>query len=115
MAIRTKKFRRIYTDQEVRAIQITTENLTDIVAYICRNGGAATGHLGRSYNVTRSGKAAHRPPRIRIKQETHGIGHYGEWSKIDWRVAKLGDWIVRNADGSFERVKANEFEHRFVA
>ena len=111
MAIRTKKFRHLGTHQEVRAIQITEKNLTDLVAYICRNGGAATGHTGRTYNVTPKGKSIHRPARIRIKQFT--FGH--SWSKRDWRVAYIGDVIVRNDDDSFERVKIDDFIRRYTA
>lgn len=109
MTIRTKKFRRIYTDQEVRAIQVTMNNLTDLVAYICRNGGAATGHIGRpEFN---------RPPRIRIKQETSGLGREcRRWVKQDWRVARLGDWIVKDVQtGTFERIKAADFERDYAA
>lgn len=105
MAIRTKKYRHLGTGVEVKAVKITLANLTDLVAYICRNGGAATGHLGRpEYN---------RPARIRIKQLTFGA----TWSKFDWRVANLGDYIVRHPEGKFpfERVKADDFERRFEA
>lgn len=103
MAIRTKKYRHLGTHQEVKAVQITLKNLTDLVAYICRNGGGATGHTGHvQFN---------RPARIRIKQRTFGHG----WSKNDWRVAHVGDWIVRNENNTFERVKADDFDRRYVA
>ncbi len=103
MAIRTKKYRHLGTNQEVRATKITEKNFTDLVAYICRNGGGATGHLARPQFK--------RPARIRIKQLTFGHG----WSKNDWRVALLGDWIVRNENNTFERVKADDFDRRYVA
>lgn len=107
MVIRTKK----YTHKDgrsVRAVQVTMKNLTDLVAYICRNGGAATGHLGRpEFN---------RPPRIRIKQRTSGVGRYGPWEKIDWRVTRLGDWIVKDeVSGEFVRIKAADFEREYTA
>lgn len=105
MAIRTKKYTAVDGFVRVRAVKITAANLTDLVAYICRNGSAATGHLGHpEYN---------RPARIRIKQWTHGAN----WSKLDWRVAKVGDWIVRG-DGpydAFYRVKAVDFPILFTA
>jgi hypothetical protein len=84
MAIRFKKYRHKAGGTRVfRAIRVTEKNIPELVAYICRNGGAATGHTGD----TKSG----RPPRIRIKQRTFGNG----WTKRDWRVAKVGDFIVR--------------------
>jgi hypothetical protein len=89
----------------VRAIQITEKNLTDVVAFINRNGGAATGHNGD----TRS----KRPARIRIKQLNFGEN----WGKRDWRVAKLGDYIVRREHDEFGtqffRVKELQFEEDF--
>ena len=85
MAIRTKKYRlKDDRTRQMRAIQITEKNLAEVVAYICRHGGAATGHLGNT--------ASNRPARIRIKQRNYGKN----WGKRDWRVAKLGDWIVRH-------------------
>lgn len=111
MSIRTKGFRHEWTHKEVRAVQITEKNLTDLVAYICRNGGAATGHLGRNYNVTPKGKTIHRRARIRIKQLTSGGGKNGYWTKLDWRVAYIGDWIVKDVEtGQFVRVKAEDFD-----
>lgn len=97
MAIRTKKY---FTSARLgiyRAVEITDKNLTDLVAYICRNGGIATGHNGRpQYN---------RPARIRIKQHTFGKN----WYKLDWRVAHIGDFIVRDENDNFFRVKKNDF------
>lgn len=114
MAIRTKKYRyNAGGDRRVRAIQITEKNLTEIVAYISRNGGAATGHLGRP--------EFKRPARIRIKQR-----NYGEtWGKVDWRVAEIGDYIVRydfpkgefyrdKGAIEFARVKARDFHTIFT-
>jgi hypothetical protein len=97
MAIRTKKYTTVEGIIEVRAVQITAKNLAAVVQYIRNNGGGATGHLGRAeYN---------RPARIRIKQRTYGT----TWSKLDWRVAKIGDYIVRYSDNEFARVKAVDF------
>lgn len=83
MAIRTKKYRhRVGGTRKIRALVLTEKNLPDVVAYICKNDGAATGHLGNT--------ASGRPARIRLKQR-----NYGEtWGKTDWRVAKIGDIIV---------------------
>ena len=102
MEIRTKKYRTESGLNEVRAIKITEKNLADLVAYICRNGGEATGHLARPQY--------RRPARIRIKQHTAGA----TWVKQDWRVALLGDWIVRYEDGSFARIKAKDFDNIFT-
>lgn len=113
MAIRTKEYR--FTaggSRRVRAIRITEKNLSELVAYIVRNGGAATGHNGDT--------ASGRPARIRIKQRNYGHN----WGKIDWRVAKIGDFIVRHdfkagehsrgtKSVEFERVKPAEFEATF--
>lgn len=81
-----------------RAIKITEANLTDLVAFICRHGGAATGHLARP--------EFKRPARIRIKQRNFG----NHWGKTDWRVAKIGDWIVRTDKNEFLRIKQLDFE-----
>lgn len=110
MAIRTKKYRfAAGGDRRVRAVRITEKNLPELVAYINRNGGAATGHQGN----TRSG----RPSRIRIKQRNYGY----TWGKKDWRVARVGDFIVRHdiqQEGfepiEFERIKDDIFEATFV-
>lgn len=97
MAIRTKKY---WTSARLglyRAVQITDNNLADVVSYICRNGGIATGHNDRpEFN---------RPARIRIKQKTYGKN----WYKLDWRVARVGDFIVRDENDNFFRVKQAEF------
>lgn len=93
----------------VQAVEITMANLTDLVWYICENGGGATGHLGDT--------ASKRPARIRIKQRNYGEN----WGKYDWRVAKLGDYIVihnfragtygREFESmEFSRVKKADFE-----
>ena len=103
MAIRTKKYRNQYANIDVKAIKITAANLTDIVAYICRNGGGATGHVGRP--------EFRRPARIRIKQITSGA----TWVKLDWRVALVGDYIVRYPAGDFARVKAVDFDRIYTA
>lgn len=97
MAIRTKKY---WTSTQLgvyRAVQITEKNLIDLVSYIVRNGGIATGHLERPEYK--------RPARIRIKQRNFG----NHWGKIDWRVANVGDYIVRNENDEFFRVKAVDF------
>ena len=93
----------------VRAVKITEKNLTDIVAYISKHGGAATGHLFIPPN---------RRARIRIRQLNYGY----DWGKRDWRVAELGDYIVqrefeatidRPTYVEFMRVKASEFDTLF--
>jgi len=103
MAIRTKKFQHRVTESEVRAVKITEKNLEDVVDYILRNGGAANGRLARP--------EFKRPARIRIKQWNHGR----KWAKKDWRVALIGDWIVRYEDGTFARVKAGTFDLYYIA
>lgn len=101
MAIRMKKYKSHLA--EVRAIKITEKNLEDVVEYILRNGGAANGRLARP--------DFKRPARIRIKQFTFGR----TWSKMDWRVALVGDWVIRYEDGSFARVKAGTFAKEYTA
>jgi aryl-alcohol dehydrogenase-like predicted oxidoreductase len=102
MSIHTRKYKSINRDEVARVVQIKEENLLGIVAYICRNGGAATGHNARpQFN---------RPARIRIKQLTQGK----TWSKFDWRVALIGDYIIRYQDDTFERVKAADFNKLFT-
>lgn len=71
--------------EQVRAIRVTEKNIAELVAYINRHGGAATGHNGD----TRSG----RPARIRLKQRNFGK----RWGKLDWRVAQVGDYIVEES------------------
>ncbi|AWN03418.1 hypothetical protein PBI_COUNT_97 [Microbacterium phage Count] len=97
MAIRTKKY---WTSAQLgvyRAVQITEKNLAEVVSYISRNGGIATGHNARP--------EFKRPARIRIKQLTFGKN----WSKNDWRVAAIGDFIVRDENDNFFRVKQADF------
>ena len=67
------------------------------MSYIVRNGGIATDHNGRP--------EFKRPARIRIKQLTYGKN----WSKNDWRVAHVGDYIVRDENDNFFRVKQVDF------
>lgn len=103
MAIRTKKYFSNITGRVVRVAKITDTNLTDLVAYICRNGGGATGHFARpEFN---------RPARIRIKQITQGL----TWSKMDWRVAHIGDYIIRYENDTYIRVKAVDFPIFYTA
>ena len=97
MAIRTKKYWSSARLGVYRAVQITHENLAEVVSYICRNGGIATGHGERPEYK--------RPARIRIKQKTFGEN----WTKNDWRVALVGDFIVRDENDNFFRVKKVEF------
>ena len=111
--VRWKRYisKRPYGPAHVRAVKITEKNLTDIVAYVCRYGGAATGH-----NFIPPKRRA----RIRIR-----LRNYGEtWGKRDWRVAELGDYIVMNEFKKgefhreedckeFERVKGKDFERTF--
>ena len=100
MAIRFKKYKhKAGGDRTFRAIRITDRNLAELVAYICRNGGSAFATSGEG------GK----PVRIRIKQRNYGHN----WGKRDWRVAKVGDFIVRHdfEPGDLDRVtKSVEFE-----
>lgn len=97
MAIRTKKYWSCAGLGVYRAVQITEKNLTELVSYIVRNGGIATGHNGRP--------EFKRPARICIKQLTYGKN----WSKNDWRVAHVGDYIVRDENDNFFRVKQVDF------
>lgn len=95
------------------AIQITEENLTDLVAYICGRGGAATGHNGDT--------ASGRPARIRLKQLNTGLGaNCRSWAKYDWRVFRVGDYIIThekfedlNNPTTFEGYKKDVFEARY--
>lgn len=81
MAIRFKK----YQDKNrsvgpVKALRITERNLSELVAYITKNGGTAFLTKG----------SENKPVRIRIKQRNFGEN----WGKRDWRVANVGDFIV---------------------
>jgi len=119
MAVRTKKFE--FTDGHgnkriVRGVRITEKNIVDVVNYIARRGGAATGHL-----TIPAGKGKkERPGRIRLRQLNFGEN----WGKRDWRVANVGDAIIVHDankafsqigfDVEFERVKASDFERDFA-
>lgn len=113
MAVRTKKFE--FTDghgvkRTVRGVRITEKNIVDIVNYITRRGGAATGHV--TIPGTKVKKV--RPGRIRLRQLNFGEN----WGKRDWRVANVGDAIIVHdlAEGriEFERVKDIDFERDFA-
>lgn len=108
MAIRTRRYRNKFNDRIVNAVQITDTNIVDIVNHITRNSGAATGHV----TIPGSKVKKERPGRIRLRQRNFGEN----WGKLDWRVANVGDWIVRHEyeiDGEkfteFYRVKAHAF------
>lgn len=109
MAIRFKKYSAKSKGYPVDAIRITEANLVEIVNYITKNGGAATGHE----TVPAKGKAKTRPGRIRLRQRNFGFN----WGKQDWRVANVGDFIVRDGDRKngyeFARVKDDQFEALF--
>lgn len=81
MSIRFKKFRSEDGAFERQAIKITEKNIDEVVAYIQRNGGSAFVTAG----------ADGKPRRIRIKQRNFGRN----WGKRDWRVAVVGDYIVK--------------------
>lgn len=105
MSIRFRKYNfksNEYLGHHVMAIKVTLKNIPELVAHICTRGGAATGHVGN----TPSGHKA----RIRLKQFTNGV----TWHKWDWRVARVGDYIVRNSDGSYSRIKAAKFEDEYA-
>lgn len=108
MAIRFKKYRhKAGGDRTFGALRITENNMTELVAYINKNGGSAF--------VTSGSKG--KPKRIRIKQRNFGKN----WGKIDWRVALVGDFILRHQfeagelfrekkSVEFERVREDDFE-----
>lgn len=81
MSIRFRKFRSEDGAFERQAIKITEKNIDEVVAYILRNGGSAF--------VTQGAEG--KPRRIRIKQRNFGRN----WGKRDWRVATVGDYIVK--------------------
>lgn len=114
MAIRLKKYKhKAGGTRVVRAVRITEHNINELVLYVVRKGGAATGHNGDT--------ASGRPARIRIKQRNYGEN----WGKKDWRVAKVGDFLVQYDLGGkefaqigfdpieFGRVKEDDFEASF--
>lgn len=120
MALRFKRFQHTAGGtREFYAVQITEQNIPEIVVAICNNGGAATGH----YSIPpvkvpgRKHPTKGRRGRIRLRQRNYGYN----WGKVDWRVAEIGDWIVRHhfkagelscekASVEFERVKAADFK-----
>lgn len=81
MSIRFRKFRSEDGAFERQAIKITEANIDEIVAHIQRHGGSAF--------VTKGAEG--KPRRIRIKQRNFGRN----WGKRDWRVAQVGDYIVK--------------------
>lgn len=97
MAIRFKKYKH-RNDKNAsvvfRAIRVTDKNIHELVDYIRRNGGQAfvtNAHDGK-------------PMRIRIKQRTWGK----TWFKRDWRVAEVGDFILRHDFANPNRFPINE-------
>lgn len=105
MAIRTKEYRfKAGGNRRVRAIRITEKNFIEISSYINRNGGQAEA----LWLTLKSGDVANH--RIRIKQ----MNHMPKGSKRDWRLARVGDFIVKYEDDSFARVKDDVFEAEFV-
>lgn len=105
MAIRFKKYRHKAGGTRVfRALRITENNLSELVAYINKNGGSAFVTSG----------AKNKAKRIRIKQRNFGEN----WGKRDWRVANVGDFIVRHdfpkeaglPPIEFERAREDDFE-----
>lgn len=106
MAIRFKRYQHTAGGtREFYAVQITEDNIIDLTNAINQMGGAATGHIfipGKKHTKGR-------PARIRILQRNYGEN----WGKRDWRVANVGDFIVRHKfkAGEFHREKASvEFE-----
>lgn len=105
MAIRTKEYRfKAGGNRRVRALRITEKNYVELSAYINRNGGESEALDLRLDN----GDLVNQ--RIRIKQ----MNHMPKGSKRDWRLARVGDFIVKYEDGSFARVKDDVFEAEFV-
>lgn len=112
MAIRFKKYKFTVGGKHIfRAVRITEKNYLEIVNYVNRNGGQAEG----SVFITKDGDELNH--KIRVRQRNYGEN----WGKRDWRVARVGDFIVRydfdadlQARGfepvEFARVKEDEFE-----
>jgi hypothetical protein len=116
MAIRTKAVRDKGSHKIVRAITVTEDNVEEIVAWINRHGGAANGHGVRIFQERT------RPARVRLLQRNYGEN----WGKRDWRVATVGDTILKidfaagedhreKAGAEFVRVKAEAFAAEYVA
>lgn len=101
MAIRTKEYRyKAGGNRRIRAIRITEKNISELVAFINRNGGKAS-----ERELKNGGQ-----PRIDIYQVNHGPTH----SRRGWRVAQLGDFIVKYENGTFARIKDDVFEAEFA-
>lgn len=109
MAIRFKKYKSKLdrSHVEVMAVKVTEANIPELVEHICRRGGAATGHI--TIPAKKGGKV--RPARIRLRQRNFGK----TWGKRDWRVAEVGDYIIRTENDEFYRDKGDEFERFFGA
>lgn len=117
MAIRTKAYRDTSTNEVLRGVIVNEKNVDEIVGWINRNGGAATGRGERVYEGRR------RPARVRLKQRNFGKN----WGKRDWRVAALGDLVIKidfkkderyegsPAGSEFVRIKFDKIEQHFVA
>ena len=90
MAIRFKKYKAKGPGNDgLYAIRITEANIDEIAEYIKKNGGSA---------FVTSGDEG-KPRRLRIKQLNFGVN----WSKRDWRVAVVGDFISRRVVESWGR------------
>lgn len=113
MAIRFKKYKANTNAGEhiVKAIRITEKNVVELTNYICKNGGEAVAKIKISATGDESAY------KIRLRQHNYGEN----WGKLDYRVAKVGDFIVRHdyfedeygrkkGDVEFERVKRDDFE-----
>lgn len=114
MAIRTVGYRIKGTERLVRAVRITEKNHTELAEYVCKNGGTALS----SEFMTKDGDILDH--KITIVQKN--IGSNGKTKKAA-RVARLGDFIVREDDGvdakgkvkyAFSRVKEDVFESDYV-
>lgn len=111
MVIRFKKYKDVDNGDVIKAIRITEANVKELGYYINRQGGICL--------VTNS--AGKKPYRIRVKQRNYGEN----WGKIDWRVANIGDYIIRHEfpNGEhhrekgaleFSRVRKSRFEAALV-
>ena len=105
MAIRTKAYRsKAGGNREVRAVRISEKNWEELAAYIDRNGGIANA----SAYVTKDGDLLNHT--IRVYQQNPNT----KWKGRGWRVARVGDWIVKNEEGEFSRVKDDVFEAEYA-
>lgn len=109
MKVEFKKYRSKEDGFERLAVKLTEENLDAVSMYIGNHGGAAFVFDFDS----------DKPKHIEIKQLNFGR----TWGKRDWRVAKIGDYILMRRVpkdfvefyGKFEfwREKGSTFESEF--